>query len=308
MESRITSKFGKDSTAAQVAAGHDLTGRTAIVTGGASGLGLETVKALAGAGATVVAAVRNPAAAKQALSKIEGPPVEIEALDLASQASVRAFAERWGNRPLNYLINNAGVMTTPFGRTADGLEGQIGANHIGHFLLTRLLTPALERGAPSRVVCLSSGAHAMSGIDFDDPNFERRPYDPLIAYGQSKTANALFALEYDHRHRASGVRAFSLMPGVIHTPLMRHMSDEQVDGLLSRFKESVKTPQQGAATTVWAALAPELEGHGGFYLEDCAQAPLAASPTDRGAVHPHARDKAAAERLWEWSEKVTGLA
>ena len=306
MEPPVASKFGAHSTAAEVAAGHDLAGRTAIVTGGASGLGLETVRALAGAGATVVVAARDTEAARAVLKDVPGS-IEVEALDLSDLASVRAFAERWGARPLNLLINNAGVSITPFGHTAQGFETQLGTNHLGHFLLTRLLTPALERGAPARVVCLSSRAHAFAEMDFDDPNFERRPYDPTVAYCQSKTANALFALEYDRRHRGRGIRAFSLMPGVIPTPLMRHMTEEETKALLGRYQDRIKTPAQGAATTIWAALAPELEGQGGIYLEDCAPAPHAVNPGDEG-VHPHVRDTAAAERLWAWSEEVTGLA
>ncbi len=309
MQPNNTPEYAPGPTADEIAAGHDLSGRTAIVTGGASGLGLETVRALAGAGAQVVAAVRDTDAARVTLADIAGPTVEIERLDLADLESVRDFAARWGKRPLHYLINNAGVMNPPFGRTPQAFEIQLGTNHLGHFLLTRLLTPALAESAPSRVVCLTSGAHAFAAFDFEDPNFERRPYEPRLAYGQSKTANALFALEFDRRHRDLGIHAFSAAPGVVYTPLMRHMTDEMMAQLnaFARAAGLIKTPQQGAATTVWGALAPELEEQGGRYLDNCVVAPHASGPGERG-VQPHARDAHAAERLWEWSERAVGLA
>lgn len=313
MTGRITSRFGARSTALEVVEGLDLSGRTAIVTGGASGLGVETARALAHAGASVVLAVRDRQAGERVAAAINGETgavrVSADALDLASLASVRAFAARRGERPLSMLINNAGVMACPQGTTQDGFETQFGVNHLGHFLLALLLVPALERGAgperQARVISLSSSAHGMANVDFDDPDFRHRPYEPFQAYGQSKTANALFAVEFDHRYAPRGIRAFSLMPGVIHTRLGRHVPGED----WSSIEHLSKTAEQGASTTVWAATSPDLEGRGGLYLENCAEAEIFTRGMPRGTgVMPYAIDPAAARRLWTLSEERVGQA
>ncbi len=320
MTDRITSPFGADTSAREVVAGRDLSGRTVVVTGGASGIGLETARALAEAGATVVLAVRNPAAGHAAAADIaetaKGPPVEVESLDLASLASVQDFYERWGARPLDLLVNNAGVMACPQSYTADDLEMQIGTNHFGHHLLSVELAPALEAAAAksgrrSRVVALSSIAHRRSGMHFDDPHYRTRAYDKWEAYGQSKTADALFAVGFDRRFAERGVNANSLMPGGIMTPLQRHLPREEMIALgwvdeAGTVAAGFKTPEQGASTSVWAAVGPELEGVGGLYLENCAQAPPATRENRRVGVEPWALDPEAAERLWALSLETTG--
>ena len=318
---RVTSRFDHTSTAMEVIKGVDLTGKTAIVTGGASGLGVETARALASAGAQVVIAVRDIAAgdkvAKAINAEVGAERVSVEVLELGSLASVRDFARRWGDRPLNLLINNAGVMACPQGYTEDGFETQIGVNHLGHFLLTTLLTPSLEAGAPSRLISVSSSTHQHSDVNFDDPHYRTREYSPFPAYGQSKSANALFAVEYDRRYRDKGVRAFSLMPGVIDTNLGRHVGPELSGRLAAQSAEIPperrirrKNVEQGAATTIWAATAPELEGHGGLYLEHCNQALPHADTLPLGeGVKPHALNPDSAARLWTWSEaQVRGKA
>jgi NAD(P)-dependent dehydrogenase (short-subunit alcohol dehydrogenase family) len=319
MADRITSPFGAFTPAAEVTAGKDLTGLSVIVTGGATGIGIETARALASAGATVTLAVRNLEAGRVAADSIGGrPPVEVEALDLTSLASVRAFAERWGDRPLHVLINNAGVMACPLAYTSDDLEMQVGTNHFGHFLLAVLLTPALrraadERGRASRVVSLSSIGHVRSGVNFEDIHFRSRPYDKWESYGQSKSANSLFAVDYDRRFAGEGVRANAVMPGGIMTPLQRHLPIEEQRAMgwideNGKVNDRFKTPEQGASTSVWAAVGDELEGVGGLYLENCAQA-VAWSPENRvvGVRAEHALDPQSAERLWTVSEKTVGL-
>jgi NAD(P)-dependent dehydrogenase (short-subunit alcohol dehydrogenase family) len=292
-------------TASEVIRGHDLTGMNAIVTGGTSGLGAETVRVLTAAGAHVVAAGRRRGAAGLPA------PAEFEELDLASLKSVDAFALRW-SRPLHLLLCNAGVMRTPFGRTADGFELQFGTNHLGHFALVTGLLPALRDADGARVVVLSSRGHRRSDVDFDDPNYLHRPYDPWEAYGQSKTANCLFAVGLTRR----GMPANAVAPGAVHTPLMRHVPREELAerGWLDSAGNRVngpgpgwKTIEQGAATTVWAAVAPELEGTGGKYLDNCA---IAEPWTGQGEVPfgfyaPYALDPDHAERLWTLSEKLT---
>jgi len=293
-------------TASEVVSGHDLTGMNAIVTGGTSGLGAETVRVLAAAGAHVVAAGRSRGTAELPAS------AEFQELDLASLRSVDAFVRRW-KRPLHLLINNAGVMRTPFGRTADGFELQFGTNHLGHFALTTGLLPALRDAGAARVVVLSSRGHRRGDVDFDDPNYLRRPYDPWEAYGQSKTANCLFAVGLTRRD----VPANAVAPGAIQTSLMRHMPREELAerGWLDPAGNRVshpgpewKTVEQGAATTVWAAVAPQLQGVGGKYLDNCA---IAEPWTGQGEVPfgfyaPYALDPERAERLWSLSEKLTG--
>jgi len=294
-------------TASEVVSGHDLTGMNVIVTGGTSGLGAETTRVLAAAGARVVAAARRRGTAELPAS------AEFEELDLASLTSVGAFVRRW-NRPLHLLINNAGVMRTPFGRTADGFELQFGTNHLGHFALTVGLLPALRDAGEARVVVLSSRGHRRSDVDFDDPNYHRRRYDPWAAYGQSKTANCLFAVGLTRRGRPANAVA----PGAIQTSLMRHMPHEELAkrGWLDSAGNRIngpgpewKTVEQGAATTVWAAVAPELGGVGGKYLDNCAIAEPWTGTGDvpYGSYAPYALDPDHAERLWVLSEKLTGV-
>ncbi|MFN3523473.1 MAG: oxidoreductase [Phenylobacterium sp.] len=317
--SRITSRFGAFTPAREVAAGHDLTGRTAIVTGGATGIGVETARALAEAGAEVTLAVRNLEAGMKAAAEINesagAPRASTARLDLSSLASVAEFAEHWGDAPLHVLVNNAGVMACPQSYTADGLEMQIGTNHFGHFLLSMLLARALmnaaEEGRTARVVALSSIGHRRSPIIWEDTHYRARPYDKWEAYGQSKTANALFAVGFNARFAELGVTANAVMPGGIMTPLQRHLPREEMIAMgwmneAGEVRQGFKTPEQGASTSVWAALAPELEGVGGLYLEDCAQAEPWDQASPARGVMPHALDPEEAERLWTLSEETTG--
>lgn len=316
---RVTSPFGAFTSAREVAASHDLTGKTVIVTGGATGIGIETARALAEQGADVVIAARKPDLAQVAVDDIARTAkgkVSWEMLDLSSQASVRDFAKRWGDKPLHILINNAGVMACPQAYTEDGLEMQVGTNHFGHYLLAVLLAPALEAGArqlgkPSRVVSLSSIGHRRSPVNFDDPHFRNRPYDKWESYGQAKSANSLFAVGFDERFKDRGIRAFAVMPGGIMTPLQRHMSQEEMQAMgwineKGELRDGFKTPEQGASTSVWAAIGDELEGKGGLYLENCAQAVPWDKEQPWAGVMPHALDKDAADRLWALSRETTG--
>jgi len=321
------SNYGSDTTTDQVLEGVDLSGKRIVITGTSSGLGLESARALAAKGAAITMLARNvdknEAAAAQLRTQVPGAELETRLLDLTSLPSIRACAEgiRADHARIDVLINNAGVMCCPYSTTSDGFENHMASNHIGHFLLSILLAPALAGGAASRVVALSSGAHGMSGMDFDDPMFERREYDPWLAYGQSKTANALFALELDRRLRDRGVSAYSVHPGLIMTELGRHM-DAEVMGLMQKHIErrareagaegpidtaaamTFKSVEAGAATQCWAATAPELDGQGGKYLSDCQLATLG-EPGETG-VAPHAQDPDAAARLWTLSEKWVG--
>ena len=303
----ITSAFGADSTAREVVAGIDLRGKNAIVTGGGSGLGLETTRALALAGAHVTIAVRDTAAGQAVADKINEEAgraaVDVAFLDLTDLSSVRALAQTWGAKPLHILVNNAGVMATPEGRTKDGFETQFGVNHLAHFLLTTLLLPALEAGAPSRVVALSSSAHVFSDVDLDDPNFEKSPYHPMKSYGRAKTANALFVVEFDRRYRQKDIHAFAVMPGVIRTALGRYLPDNVWDSLGDSVK--FKSHEQGAATSVWAATSPDLAQTGGLYLEDCKVADVTQGRAGAGkGVMPYAVDPERARALWTLSEQM----
>jgi NAD(P)-dependent dehydrogenase (short-subunit alcohol dehydrogenase family) len=288
-------QFGARSTALEVIAGHDLRGRDAIVTGGASGIGVETVRALASAGARVVLAARNQAVADEVAAALRtetgSGTIEVGLLDLASLASVRAFVARYISleRPLHLLINNAGVMATPQSYTQDGFEMQFGTNHVGHFALMVGLLPALKAAGTARVVALSSIGHRRSDVVFEDLNFGERPYDPWSAYGQSKTANVLFAVGLTQRHAGDGITSNAVMPGGILTGLQKHMTREE---------------QMGASTSIWAAVAPELEGVGGRYLEDCAIAKPWASENPMSGVMPYALDAERAARLWSVSEEL----
>ena len=307
----IASPFNAATTAAQLVEGRDLSNTTALVTGGHSGLGLETTRALACAGARVVVAARDVAAARARTAGIAG--VEVARLDLADLASVHAFAERFlaRHRRLDLLIASAGIMACPETRVGQGWEAQFATNHLGHFALVNLLWPALRGGA--RVVAVSSAGHHASAIRWNDVHFTHG-YDKWLAYGQSKTANALFAVHLDRLGRHEGVRAFSLHPGKILTPLQRHLPQAEMiaAGWLDARGEladpTFKTPQQGAATQVWAALSEQLQGKGGLYCEDCDVAALAfdESPTYVG-VRPYAVDPEQAERLWALSARLTGL-
>lgn len=320
MSDRITSPFGAKSTAREVVAGHDLSGKVAIITGAATGIGVETARALALAGAEVIIAARKPELGEEIANQINEEVgmkrVSFGMLDLSSLEAVRHFAHRWGDRRLNLLINNAGVMACPLARTVDGLEMQIGTNHFGHFLLSVLLAPNLVDGAAhsghrSRLVSLSSIGHRRSAVNFEDPNYLTRPYDKWEAYGQAKTANSLFALGFDKRFGDKGVNANAVMPGGIMTPLQRHLPIEEQRALgwldeNDQPREGFKTTEQGAATSVWAAVGDELEGIGGLYLEDCNQAVAWSKEAPWVGVLPHALDPDAAERLWTLSVETTG--
>jgi NAD(P)-dependent dehydrogenase (short-subunit alcohol dehydrogenase family) len=306
---KIGSGFGATSTAAEVLAGIDLTGGLAIVTGGYSGLGLETTRALTGAGAHVVVPARRRATAEEALRGIRN--VEVDELDLADLGSVRAFAERFAasGRGIDVFIGSAGIMAAPETRVGPGWEAQFATNHLGHFALVNRLWPAFNRGA--RVVSVSSRGHHFGPVRFADLNFERG-YDKWLAYGQAKTANVLFAVQLDKLAREHGVRAFALHPGRIMTDLVRHLDrQELVDaGMLDAggaVTGDVKTPEQGAATQVWAATSPQLDGLGGVYLEDCDVAELAPADGTRTGVRDYAVDPAQAERLWTVSAGLTGV-
>jgi NAD(P)-dependent dehydrogenase (short-subunit alcohol dehydrogenase family) len=308
----LPSGFTAQTTAHEVLGTRRLDGRLAIVTGGYVGIGLETTRALSAAGATVVVPARSPDKARAALSVVAR--VELDSLDLSEPVSIDAFATRFvaSGRPLHMLINNAGIMATPLARDARGFESQLATNHLGHFQLTARLWPALLAARGARVVALSSRGHARASVDLDDPNFERRPYDKWIAYGQAKTANALFALALDARGEAHGVRAFSVHPGAVLTELGRSVPEDEMQVILARLAAAghtaYKTTEQGAATSVWCATSPQLDGMGGVYCEDVdiAKAVPADFPEPSG-VRPWAMDAALAERLWAKSEEWTGV-
>lgn len=296
-------------TAAEIARGHDLRGRTAIVTGASGGLGRETARVLALQGADVILAVRDPARGAKVAAAIDaeagGARTRVETLDLADLRSVAAFVASVGERPTDLLIANAGVMACPLGRTADGFETQFGVNHLGHFALVTALLPNLRRSGAARVVSIASGGHILGDIDFDDPNYQARAYEPFAAYGQSKTANILFALELDRRERGHGIRAFSLDPGATETDLLRHMTPDVLAamGWSDGYPFPFATPAEGAATILWAALGPELAEAGGLYLDQCREAPLAADGVV-GGVLPRAIDPVRAAALWDMSERL----
>jgi NAD(P)-dependent dehydrogenase (short-subunit alcohol dehydrogenase family) len=305
--------FGHDTTTDEVLEGLDLDGRLALVTGASTGLGFETARALTAAGARVVITARTSAKVDDAVSRLRVATgvdaVSGGVLELDSLASIRAFADWFTSKhhELPLLINNAGVMACPLGRTVDGFESQFGTNHLGHFLLTGLLTPQLVAAPSARVVALSSRAHHRSPVVFEDWNYDERDYDKWVAYGQSKTANILFAVELHRRLAGDGVQAFAVHPGVIRTDLGRHLGPEDFALVQQRSPDELvfKTVPAGAATTVYAATAPELEGQGGVYLEDCGVAAVDETSTVHG-VRPYALDPDAARRLWELSERVVG--
>jgi len=309
-QQHIGSGFSARSTAEDVLEGIDLTGKVAVVTGGYSGLGLETTRALAAAGARVVVPARRPDTARAALEKIAG--TEVDELDLADLDSVRAFADRFlaTGRPVDLLIGNAGIMACPETRVGPGWEAQFATNHLGHFALANRLWPALADGG-ARVVSVSSVGHRRSGIRWDDVHFEHG-YDKWAAYGQAKTANVLFAVHLDAVAQGSGVRAFAVHPGGILTPLQRHLAREEmvaagwVDADGNALSPDFKSPEQGAATQVWAATSPRLDGSGGVYCEDCEVAVPGSGDSPTG-VRAHATDPEQAARLWELSARLTGV-
>jgi len=326
LQKPVGSGFTAASTAEDVIRGIDLNGQVAIVTGGASGLGLETVRVLRDAGAHVIVPARSPAKAATALA---GLRVEIETLDLLDPASVDAFADRFlaSGRALPLLINSAGVMASPLTRDTRGYESQFATNHLGHFQLTQRLWPALCQAQGARVISVSSRGHRYSSVVFDDLHFRHREYEPWLAYGQSKTANILFALELDQRGRSEGIRAFSLHPGsIVATELGRHLPagtleklgviDSQGRPILDPLRQ-LKTVSQGASTAVWCATSPKLAGLGGVYCENNDIAVLVDDATPRdpdGAdekgnygVMAYAVDSEAAEQLWGVSEDLIGL-
>ena len=314
----VGSGFDRDSTALEVIGDADLAGKLAVVTGGYSGLGLETTRALAAAGATVLVPARRVDHAKSELAALEdlAGSIEVDALDLGDLASVAAFAERFldAGRSIDLLINNAAIMACPETRLANGWEAQFATNHLGHFALTQRLRPALVANGGARVVALSSAGHKLSPIRWDDLMFEKEPYNKWVAYGQAKTANSLFAVHLDALGQSAGVRAFAVHPGGILTPLQRHLPREEMLALgwideKGTVNAIFKSPEQGASTTVWAATADKLQELGGVYCEDCE----IALPTDANSrkarysgVDAHAIDLAAAARLWELSVELTG--
>lgn len=316
------SEFGFETTADEVLDGIDMTDRRVLITGGASGLGQETARAMAKRGALIIIAARDlekgRTAREDILSTLPEASIEVRKLDLADLSSIREFTDefRRDHDRLDLLINNAGVMACPRGKTKDGFEMQFGTNHLGHFLLTGRLLPGLRKSAKDgrspRVVTLSSRAHFYSPVDLDDPNYEAAAYDKWISYGRSKTANALFALGLDNRVKDEGVRSFSVHPGGIMTNLGRHLDEADIEALRARFTKSDTQPgfksiPQGAATSCYAATAPELSEQGGYYLEDCG----IAEPNDdleslQSGVRAWARDPVAADQLWALSEKLVG--
>jgi NAD(P)-dependent dehydrogenase (short-subunit alcohol dehydrogenase family) len=310
----IHSTFSSNSTAAEVAAGHDLKGKIAVVTGGNSGIGYEIVKTLSGAGATVVVGARDAGKAGAWLSDLEN--VSFKSLDLADPVSVDQFAERFfaSHDRVHLLFNNAGLMRpSEFMKDKRGYELQFGVNHLGHFQLTGRLWPALKKAGGARVVVTSSVGHRSAGVDLSDPNFERHDYDKARAYARSKTANSLFAVELDGLGKAQSVRAFAVHPGAILTDIFRYMDEEEREVWVRRVRgqpggANFKTPQQGAATAIWCALSEQLDGMGGVYCEDCNIAELLADDDSAGhGVRSFAIDEDIATELWQLSETAVGF-
>lgn len=317
----VATQFHAKSSGAEVLAGIDLTGKTAIVTGGYSGLGLETVRNLAANGASVIVPVRSPEKAIEALADMPGD-IRTAPMDLADIASVTQFAAGMNDdlSQLDFLINNAGIMACPQAQVGPGWESQFGVNHMGHFALTLGVFDLLTKANAARVVTLSSAGHKISDILWDDVQFEKTPYDKWQAYGQAKSANALFANALSRRLKDSGGAAFSVHPGGIFTPLQRHLPKEEMialgwlgeDGEPSELaKAGFKTPEQGCSTTLWAATSELLDGKPGVYCEDCNIAAVTDpdSPAARFmGVNAHVCDDDAAERLWTMSEKFLATA
>jgi NAD(P)-dependent dehydrogenase (short-subunit alcohol dehydrogenase family) len=313
--------FGATSTTDEVLAGVDLSGKRILVTGVSAGLGVETARTLAAHGAQVVGAARNLDKAYEATAEVRaqaknGGGLELVELDLASLASVRTCAAGLvaTGKPFDLVIANAGVMATPFGKTADGFETQFGTNHLGHFVLVNRIAELMKAG--SRLVNLSSAGHRFSDVDLEDPNFDHTPYAEFVAYGRSKTANILFAVEFDRRHKARGVRATAVHPGGIQTELGRYMSDEVRDEMIRSINAAnaaagapafaFKTIPQGAATSVWAGVVAPADEVGGLYCEDCHVAEGVEGGDIRGGVRGYALDPDHAKALWAKSEEMVG--
>jgi len=314
----MTRQFGFESTAEEVARDIDLKGKTLVVTGVSAGLGIETARVLAARGARVVCVARDKEKTEKAVAALRaGNPngqFEIALLDLSDLDSVRRGADDVARRfpKINALINNAGVMACPLARTKEGLDLQLGTNHLGHYVLTARLLPSILAGAPGRIINLSSGGHRMSPFRVEDPLFERDAYDKWAGYGQAKTANILFSVFLDERYKDRGLRSFAVHPGAIHTELGRHLSKDDFKAMMGRRVQAepmqFKSVPQGAATSIWAATAPELEGKGGVYCEDCGIAEPIKSPDATGGVMPWALDREAAKQLIALSEKWSGQA
>jgi NAD(P)-dependent dehydrogenase (short-subunit alcohol dehydrogenase family) len=318
----MSGPFGATSTTDDVLEGVDLSGKRVLVTGVSAGLGVETARALVAHGARVVGAARDLDKARGATEVVRsriagGGGLELVELDLANLASVRACADALvaDGRPFDLVINNAGVMATPFGHTADGFETQFGTNHLGHFVLVNRIARLLGEG--SRVVALSSSGHRFANVNLEDPNFEHTEYTPFGAYGRSKTANALFAVEFDRRHRDRGVRAASVHPGGIQTELARHMPPEAIQQMIDQISKASqdggvpafqwKTIPQGAATSVWAGVVAAADAVGGRFCEDCHVAEVKdGDELMRGGVRPYAIDPETAKALWTKSEELVG--
>jgi NAD(P)-dependent dehydrogenase (short-subunit alcohol dehydrogenase family) len=320
-ETIMAKTFGATSTTDEVLEGADLSGKRVLVTGVSAGLGVETARALAAHGAEVVGAARDLVKAKKATAAVRagaanGGSLELVELDLASLQSVRACADALvaDGGMFDLIIANAGVMACPFGKTADGFETQFGTNHLGHFVLVNRIASLMTPG--SRLVNLSSAGHRYSDVDLEDPNFDRTPYDPWIGYGRSKTANILFAVEFDRRHKASGVAATAVHPGGIQTELSRHLAPGAIQALIESINAAqhaagepdfrYKTIPQGAATTVWAAAVAKADEVGGRYCEDCHVAEIEPNPAKRAGVKPYALDPERAKALWAKSEEMVG--
>jgi NAD(P)-dependent dehydrogenase (short-subunit alcohol dehydrogenase family) len=312
--------FGAKSTTDDVLAGHDLSGKRVLITGVSAGLGVETARALAAHGASIVGAARDLAKARDATAPVRaalkpGATFDLVELDLASLKSVRAAADYLvaQGKPFDVVIANAGVMATPKGQTADGFETQFGTNHLGHFVFVNRVAKLIKPGG--RVVALSSAGHRFADVDLDDPSFERTQYQPFLAYGRSKTANALFAVEFDRRHKAKGIRAAAVHPGGIQTELGRHMTPELIQQMMASINQArapgappfeFKTVPQGSATTVWAGFVANADAVGGHYCEDCHVAHLNPDPNTRDGVRPYAIDADRAKALWAKSEALVG--
>jgi NAD(P)-dependent dehydrogenase (short-subunit alcohol dehydrogenase family) len=315
-----TKTFGATSTTEEVLEGVNLSGKRVLVTGVSAGLGVETARALVAHGADVVGAARDLTKAKAATAGVRagarGGGLELVELDLASLDSVRVCANALvdAGKAFDLIVANAGVMACPYGKTADGFETQFGTNHLGHFVLVNRIASLMKRG--SRLVNLSSAGHRYSDVDLDDPNFERTPYDPWAAYGRSKTANILFAVEFDRRHKVNGVRATAVHPGGIQTELSRHIGDEGIKQLIERVNAATraagepdfkfKTIPQGAATSVWAAAVATADEVGGRYCEDCHVAEIEPDAAKRAGVKPYALNPETAKALWAKSEEMVG--
>jgi NAD(P)-dependent dehydrogenase (short-subunit alcohol dehydrogenase family) len=322
----MTKIFGATSTTEDVLSGVRLEGKRVLITGVSAGIGVETARALAAHGAQVVGAVRDVAKAEGATAQVRedaaanGGSFELIALDLSDLKSVRASADALLKKgePFDVVIANAGVMATPFGHTADGFETQFGTNHLGHFVFVNRIAPLIRAGG--RLINLSSSGHRFSNVDLEDPNFERTPYEAFIAYGRSKTANILFAVEFDRRHRERGVRAAAVHPGGIQTELGRHMDPGQLEAIVKQISQELtaegkgafefKTVPQGAATSVWAGIVAPAEEIGGQYCENCHVGNLVADDAVINAasegVRRYALDPKAAEALWKKSEELVG--